>query len=120
MPELPEVELAARSLRRWLVGHRVTAVTVFDARLAAPDVAEQWSAALVGQEPGVSSCSRRGREGRFRRLDLDRKLAAGLVPVGGRVEYNQGHRPIDGGHAALPTGRPGPDERRVDRHLLRG
>src|SRR4051794_29198090 len=50
MPELPEVELAARSLRRWLAGRRVTAVAVLDAKLAGPEFAEQWSAALVGQE----------------------------------------------------------------------
>jgi len=50
MPELPEVELAARSLRQWLAGRRVTAVTVLDAKLAGPEVGEQWLAALVGQE----------------------------------------------------------------------
>lgn len=50
MPELPEVELAARSLRRWLVGRRVAAVSVLDPKLAAPGVAERWSALLVGQQ----------------------------------------------------------------------
>jgi formamidopyrimidine-DNA glycosylase len=50
MPELPEVELAARSLRRWLVGHRVAAVHVFDPKLAEPAAAEFWSAALAGHE----------------------------------------------------------------------
>jgi formamidopyrimidine-DNA glycosylase len=50
MPELPEVELAARSLRRWLVGRHVIAVSVLDAKLAGPETARQWAAALVGQE----------------------------------------------------------------------
>jgi formamidopyrimidine-DNA glycosylase len=49
MPELPEVELAARSLRPWLIGQRVTALTVTDAKLAAPEAARRWSAALEGQ-----------------------------------------------------------------------
>jgi formamidopyrimidine-DNA glycosylase len=49
MPELPEVELAARSLRQWLVGRRLTALTVLDPKLAAPEEAKRWSAALVGQ-----------------------------------------------------------------------
>src|SRR2546428_60593 len=50
MPELPEVELAARSLCRWLVGQRLTAVPVLDRKLAEPAEAERWSAALVGQQ----------------------------------------------------------------------
>src|SRR5712692_5124343 len=49
MPELPEVELAARSLRQWLVGRRLTALTVLDPKLAGPEEAQRWSAALVGQ-----------------------------------------------------------------------
>jgi formamidopyrimidine-DNA glycosylase len=50
MPELPEVELAARSLRQWLVGRRLTALTVLDPKLAGPEEAKRWAAALVGQE----------------------------------------------------------------------
>jgi formamidopyrimidine-DNA glycosylase len=50
MPELPEVELVARSLRRWLAGQRVTAVTVLDRKLAEPAESEGWSAALVRQQ----------------------------------------------------------------------
>src|SRR5690242_10625447 len=50
MPELPEVELAARSLRRWLVDRRIADVSVFDAKLAVPEEAERWSTALIGQE----------------------------------------------------------------------
>jgi formamidopyrimidine-DNA glycosylase len=49
MPELPEVELAARSLRQWLVGRRLTALTVPDPKLAGPEEAKRWSAALAGQ-----------------------------------------------------------------------
>jgi formamidopyrimidine-DNA glycosylase len=48
MPELPEVELAARSLREWLIGRRVTAVEVFDRKLAEPEEAARWADLLVG------------------------------------------------------------------------
>jgi formamidopyrimidine-DNA glycosylase len=49
MPELPEVELAARSLREWLIGRRVTTVKVFDRKLAEPGEAARWAELLVGQ-----------------------------------------------------------------------
>jgi formamidopyrimidine-DNA glycosylase len=49
MPELPEVELAARSLGEWLVGRRVSGLTVHDRKLAEPAEAERWSALLAGQ-----------------------------------------------------------------------
>jgi formamidopyrimidine-DNA glycosylase len=49
MPELPEVELAARSLREWLIGRRVTMVESFDRKLAEPGEAARWAALLVGQ-----------------------------------------------------------------------
>jgi formamidopyrimidine-DNA glycosylase len=50
MPELPEVELAARSLRQWLIGRRVRAVEVLDGKLAGPETAATWSAVLEGQQ----------------------------------------------------------------------
>jgi formamidopyrimidine-DNA glycosylase len=50
MPELPEVELTARSLRRWLVGPRVTALRVFDPKLGGAAAGERWTALLAGQE----------------------------------------------------------------------
>ncbi len=49
MPELPEVELAARSLRQWLIGRRVTMLEVFDRKLAEPGEAARWADLLVGQ-----------------------------------------------------------------------
>jgi formamidopyrimidine-DNA glycosylase len=49
MPELSEVELAARSLREWLIGRRVEALAVLDGKLASPPEAERWSAVLCGQ-----------------------------------------------------------------------
>lgn len=49
MPELPEVELAARSLREWLIGRRVTTLEVFDRKLAELGEAARWAALLVGQ-----------------------------------------------------------------------
>ena len=42
MPELPEVELAARSLREWLTGRPIAALAVRDPKLAAPADAARW------------------------------------------------------------------------------
>jgi formamidopyrimidine-DNA glycosylase len=49
MPELPEVELAARSLREWLIGRRVRTLFVLDPKLASPPQVERWSALLAGE-----------------------------------------------------------------------
>jgi formamidopyrimidine-DNA glycosylase len=49
MPELPEVELAARSLRQWLIGRRVETLTVLDGKLASAPEAERWSGILCGE-----------------------------------------------------------------------
>ncbi|MBI3912473.1 MAG: bifunctional DNA-formamidopyrimidine glycosylase/DNA-(apurinic or apyrimidinic site) lyase [Armatimonadetes bacterium] len=49
MPELPEVELAARRLREWLVGCRVTHVETDDALLLRGASAADWHAALAGR-----------------------------------------------------------------------
>jgi formamidopyrimidine-DNA glycosylase len=60
MPELPEVELAARSLREWLIGRRVTRLEVFDRKLAELAEAERWSALLAGQ-----ACEAVGRRAKY-------------------------------------------------------
>mgnify|MGYP000250600167 CR=1 FL=1 len=59
MPELPEVEIAARRLREWLVGRRVTRVVCADERLLAGASEAAWNAALVGRR--VRAVCRRGK-----------------------------------------------------------
>lgn len=50
MPELPEVEIAARQLREWLIGRRVTRVVCADERLLAGASEAEWNAALAGRQ----------------------------------------------------------------------
>ncbi len=57
MPELPEAELAAEQLRRWLT--RIDAVEVRDARALRDQEPETFVAALQGRE--VSGVGRRGK-----------------------------------------------------------
>lgn len=61
MPELPEVEVVRRGLERHLVGARVEAVTVFDARALKrhPGSAENFVDALAGAT--IVSAERRGK-----------------------------------------------------------
>ncbi len=66
MPELPEVEIHARNLRRWLEGERIAACEVVDAKLTA------------GMEPGALERALTGRRvqavrrtGKYLLLDLD-------------------------------------------------
>jgi formamidopyrimidine-DNA glycosylase len=49
MPELPEVEIHARNLRRWLVGRRVEQCQVVDSSLVVPETAGELQAALQGR-----------------------------------------------------------------------
>ena len=49
MPELPEVENAARNLRRWVVGEEVAGIEVPDARVLAVGAPAEWSPALIGR-----------------------------------------------------------------------
>jgi formamidopyrimidine-DNA glycosylase len=55
MPELPEVEYAARSLRGWLNGKKITAAAVPPSKVAGGDLAHQ----IVGRT--VTSIERRGK-----------------------------------------------------------
>jgi formamidopyrimidine-DNA glycosylase len=66
MPELPDVELARRSLRRWLLGAEVHAAVCSDARLTDPAPARLFARTLVGKT--VTGISRRGK---WLRLELD-------------------------------------------------
>lgn len=49
MPELPEVEFAARGLRQWLDGRCVGAMSLFDWKLAGVELAARWSVVLEGE-----------------------------------------------------------------------
>ena len=62
MPELPEVEWAARQLRRWLVGRRLEAVTGDPAarRLFRPDGPTRLARALTGAR--VEAVDRHGKQ----------------------------------------------------------
>jgi formamidopyrimidine-DNA glycosylase len=78
MPELPEVEIAARALRRWLVGRRITAVTVQDARIVVGD-AGGLARGLLGRS--VRSIDRKGKRLRLS-LDDERLVFVGLGMTG--------------------------------------
>lgn len=62
MPELPEVEIAARNLRRWAVGRRVESVEAEPAarRLFRPASRRAFAAALAGAR--VAAVDRRGKQ----------------------------------------------------------
>ena len=49
MPELPEVEFAARHLKRWLVGHRIAKVEVEPTRIIRPAKPAEVVRALSGR-----------------------------------------------------------------------
>ena len=59
MPELPEVELAARRLHESLVGRPISSVTVVDPKLLTDGNTGEWEAALVGRT--VQSAERRAK-----------------------------------------------------------
>ncbi|MBI3948091.1 MAG: bifunctional DNA-formamidopyrimidine glycosylase/DNA-(apurinic or apyrimidinic site) lyase [Armatimonadetes bacterium] len=49
MPELPEVEVAARNLRQWMVGEVVAGVEAPDEKVLAAGTGAEWEAALCGR-----------------------------------------------------------------------
>jgi hypothetical protein len=49
MPELPDVEMTRRDLKRWLVGAIATAADTEDARLSRPASPRAFAHALVGR-----------------------------------------------------------------------
>src|SRR5579871_1295284 len=66
MPELPDVELARRRLRRWLLGAQVTAADCTDARLTRPAPARLFARTVVGKKlTGIA------RKGKWLRLELE-------------------------------------------------
>ncbi|MBW2460239.1 MAG: DNA-formamidopyrimidine glycosylase, partial [Deltaproteobacteria bacterium] len=58
MPELPEVEIAARVVRACLEGHALDRVTVHDARIVRKQSKAAFRKAVVGRT--VRSVDRRG------------------------------------------------------------
>jgi formamidopyrimidine-DNA glycosylase len=66
MPELPDVELARRRLRRWLLGAQVSAADCTDARLTRPAPARLFARTVVGKKlTGIA------RKGKWLRLELE-------------------------------------------------
>ena len=48
MPELPEVEIMARNLGRWLCGHTIESVEVLDAKMTGLGLANMVGATVTG------------------------------------------------------------------------
>jgi formamidopyrimidine-DNA glycosylase len=65
MPELPDVEVARRHLKRWLVGATVTAARCSDAYLARPAPASRFAKIVAGR-----NVERVARKGKWLRLEL--------------------------------------------------
>jgi formamidopyrimidine-DNA glycosylase len=89
MPELPDVEITRRDLKRWLLGAEVTAAATDDARLARPGSPAAFARALVGR-----TFARVERRGKWLRLELD---------DGGKVFSHLG---MTGGWARVAVGAP--------------
>ncbi len=66
MPELPDVEVTRRDLKRWLVGAIVSAAVTGDARLSRPASPRAFARALAGR-----TVERIERRGKWLRIDLD-------------------------------------------------
>ena len=79
MPELPEVELVARSLDRLVSGRRITAARLLRPRLAPETTPRAFARRLRGAR--VESVGRRGKHVLFR-LDAGRVLIAHLRMTG--------------------------------------
>ena len=66
MPELPEVEVAARSLRRWLRGKTIVRATIFETRITRGCSPKELARALEGH-----AVKRVDRRGKWLRLSMD-------------------------------------------------
>jgi formamidopyrimidine-DNA glycosylase len=82
MPELPDVELARRRLRGWLLGAEVRAANCADERLTRPAPARLLERAVVGKT--FKGIERKGKWLRFE-LDAGGKLFSHLGMTGGWV-----------------------------------
>ncbi len=87
MPELPDVEMTRRDLKRWLVGAIVTAADTGDARVSRPALPRAFAHALVG-----GTFERVERRGKWLRLAIDDggKVFSHLGMTGGWVRVTIG------------------------------
>lgn len=65
MPELPDVEIARRDLKRWMAGSTIVAARCVDKHLLRPGSPRAFSRALVGKRVGAVE-----RKGKWLRLAL--------------------------------------------------
>jgi formamidopyrimidine-DNA glycosylase len=79
MPELPEVEIHARNLRRWLLGRRISGFEVHDPLLVEGQETDHWAAAL--HERTVLGVTRRAKY-LLLQLDGEHTLLAHLRMTG--------------------------------------
>jgi formamidopyrimidine-DNA glycosylase len=78
MPELPDVEIARRDLRRWLVRATVTAAGCTDAHVSRPTPASLFARTLVGKAVEAREDARAITSG------IRRAIARELRELGGR------------------------------------
>ena len=79
MPELPEVETIKDELRPYVIGHRISAITLCWERIVRQPAGDEFCSSLIGQE--ISGLSRRGKYLIFR-LNSGRALVAHLKMSG--------------------------------------
>jgi formamidopyrimidine-DNA glycosylase len=102
MPELPEVENAARNLRAWLGGRSLAAVEVPDTKVLAAGTPEEWHTVLRGRR-----CAGVQRRAKYLLLDFaDHTVVA--------------HLRMTGKFVCLPPGQPEPAQVRFRFLLLDG
>jgi formamidopyrimidine-DNA glycosylase len=90
MPELPEVETVARSLRAPLIGRTITAATVHWPRTVAQPAVEQFTARIAGQQ--IVSIDRRGK---YLVLKLNKDYLLIHLKMSGRMQVLPVHLPQD-------------------------
>jgi len=90
MPELPDVEIVRRKLRRWLGGQRIAAASTGDAYVARPGSTRAFGRALAGRR--VVGVDRRGKWLRVR-LDDGSRLFSHLGMTGDWVRVDAGAAP---------------------------
>ncbi|MFN3197003.1 MAG: bifunctional DNA-formamidopyrimidine glycosylase/DNA-(apurinic or apyrimidinic site) lyase [Bradymonadia bacterium] len=98
MPELPEVEICARNLRRWLVGRRIKAVDALDGIPLRGIAAAEVRAALSGRT--VDDVCRRGKQ-MWLPLDDGRVVLTHLGMTGKYVQSKAGEPRRKGWRVAL-------------------
>jgi formamidopyrimidine-DNA glycosylase len=90
MPELPEVETVAQSLRRLLVGRTIVGVSVDWPRSVARPALDEFGSGIAGRT--VVSVDRRGK---YVVLELDRGYLLIHLKMSGRLSVVRGDEPPD-------------------------